>query len=397
MPLDLGSLRSQSIAELIQTARTCNIENASSLKKQDLVAAILRETGGATSDGSGVLEILPDGFGFLRATEYSFHPGSDDVYVSPSQIRRFNLRTGDLVGGQVRAPKENERYFALIKVERVNGEPPESAREKVLFENLTSVWPRRRLHLADPQLRLLSACAPFGFGQRALVVGTPRSGRSTLLQRLATDIAKTRPDVALFVVLIAERPEEVTEAERTVPGTVLATTFDEPDTRHVQVAEMAIERAKRLVEHRRDVVMLFDSLDRFAAAAGGSAGGLEASALLRVRRVFGAARECEEGGSFSLFATADTDGPVAHALRDAATSEIRLDTEIARRGLWPALDLRETGTLRADRLQTTAEVTRAARVRTAATADAALALLDASLHDASPDAAALDRAAPSGK
>ncbi len=387
MPLDLGSLRSQSIAELIQTARTCNIENASSLKKQDLVAAILRETGGATSDGSGVLEILPDGFGFLRAPEYSFHPGSDDVYVSPSQIRRFNLRTGDLVGGQVRAPKENERYFALIKVERVNGDPPESAREKVLFENLTPVWPRRRLRLEDPALRLLVATAPVGFGQRALVVGPPRSGRTTLLQRLATEIARAHPDAALFVVLIAERPEEVTEAERTVPGTVLATTFDEPDTRHVQVAEMAIERAKRLVEHRRDVVMLFDSLDRFAAAAGGTGapgsyggGPLDPGALLRVRRVFGAARECEEGGSLTLFATADVDaqggGPVAHALGSAATCELRLDAEMARRGIWPALDLAHTGTLRADRLQTPEEAAQSARLRRAGPADAALAMLD---------------------
>jgi transcription termination factor Rho len=380
MPLDLGSLRSQSIAELIQSARTCNIENASSLKKQDLVAAILRAGGssehGATSDGSGVLEILPDGFGFLRAPEYSFHPGSDDVYVSPSQIRRFNLRTGDLVGGQVRAPKENERYFALIKVERVNGDPPESAREKVLFENLTPVWPRRRLHLKDPALRLLDTCAPVGFGQRALIVGTPRTGRSTLLQRLAVEISRAHPDAALFVVLIAERPEEVTEAERTVPGTVLATTFDEPDTRHVQVAEMAIERAKRLVEHRRDVVMLFDSLDRFAAAAGGTSGTLEAGALLRVRRVFGAARECEEGGSFSLFATAETDGNVARALRDAATCEIRLDAEMARRGVWPPLGLAESGTLRSDRLQGADEARLATHIRRAGSADAALPLLD---------------------
>jgi transcription termination factor Rho len=376
MPLDLGSLRSQSIAELIQTARTCNIENASSLKKQDLVAAILRETGGVTSDGSGVLEILPDGFGFLRAPEYSFHPGSDDVYVSPSQIRRFNLRTGDLVGGQVRAPKENERYFALIKVERVNGDPPESAREKVLFENLTAVWPRRRLLLADPSLRMLSACAPVGFGQRALVVGSPRSGRSTLLTRLARDIAATHPDVALFVVLVAERPEEVTEAERTVPGVVLASTFDEPDTRHVQVAEMAIERAKRLVEHRRDVVVLFDSLDRYALATGAPPDGLDATALLRVRRVFGAARECEEGGSCTLFATADTGGAVAAALRDAATCEIRLDGELARRGVWPALALEETGTLRAERLQTPDDAALTERLRRAGSADAARALLD---------------------
>ncbi len=380
MPLDLGSLRSQSIAELIQTARACNIENASSLRKQDLVAAILRESGSAASDGNGVLEILPDGFGFLRAPEYSFLPGSDDVYVSPSQIRRFNLRTGDLVGGQVRAPKENERYFALIKVERVNGEAPESAREKALFENLTPVWPRRRLDLGDPSLALLELLAPLGFGQRAVVLGPPRSGRSQLLRRLAHAVAAAHPGAALFVVLVAERPEEVTEIERTVPGTVLATTFDEPDSRHVQVAEMAVERGKRLVEHKRDVVVIFDSLDRFAAAAAASGaaspGVLDASALLRVRRVLGAARALEEGGSFTLFAAVDADGPVARAVGDAATAEIRLDGELARSGSWPALDLAGTRTLRADQLQTAAEADLARRARVAGSLDAARALLD---------------------
>jgi transcription termination factor Rho len=376
MPLDLGSLRSQSIAELIQTARKSNIENASSLKKQDLVAAILRESGSAASDGTGVLEILPDGFGFLRAPEYSFLPGSDDVYVSPSQIRRFNLRTGDLVGGQVRAPKESERYFALIKVESVNGDPPEHAREKALFENLTPVWPRRRLFVDDPGLRLLGLLAPVGFGQRALVSGAQRSGRSQLLRRLAHSIARAHPTAALFVVLVAERPEEVTEIERTVPGVVLATTFDEPDARHVQVAEMAIERGKRLVEHRRDVVILFDSLDRFAAAAGGGAAALDPTALLRVRRVLGAARELEEGGSLTLFAAADADGALARAVSDATTCEIHLDAEVARTGAWPALDLRRTGTLRPELLQSAEEGARADRLRSSGSLEAALSQLD---------------------
>lgn len=374
MPLDHGSLRSQPLAELIQTARSHNIENASSLRKQDLVAAILRESGSAPSDGTGVLEILPDGFGFLRAPEYSFLPGSDDVYVSPSQIRRFNLRTGDLVGGQVRAPKENERYFALIKVERVNGELPEVAREKALFENLTPVWPHRRLALGDDELRLLELLAPLGFGQRALVLGPPRSGRSTLLRRVADAVAARHAHAALLVVLVAERPEEVTEIERGSPVTVLATTFDEPDSRHVQVAEMAIERGKRLVEHGRDVVVLFDSLDRFAQAAGGD-GGLDAAALLRVRRLLGAARALEQGGSLTLFCAADADGPVARAVRDAATAEIALRGPVGA-GASPHLDRAATATLSANRLQSPAETALAARVRAAESVEAARALLD---------------------
>jgi len=377
MPLDHGSLRSQSIADLLRTARAANIENASSLRKQDLVAAILRESGGALSDGTGVLEILPDGFGFLRAPEYSFLPGSDDVYVSPSQIRRFNLRTGDLVGGQVRGPKENERYFALIKVERVNGESPELAREKALFENLTPVWPRRRLALGSPDLALLELVAPIGFGQRTVVVGPPRSGRSTLIRRLAHGIAAANPAVNLLVVLVAERPEEITDIEGNVPGTVLATTFDEPDTRHVQVAEMAIERGKRLVEHKKDVVVLFDSLNRFAqAAAGGGAGPLDATALLRVRRVLGAARELAEGGSLTLFAAADTDGPVARAVRDAATCEIALLDPHGRDVPPPLLDLDATRTLHAERLQTPEQAALALRARSAGSPEAARRVLD---------------------
>jgi transcription termination factor Rho len=376
MPLDIGSLRSQSIAELIQTARASNVENPTSLRKHDLVAAILRESGAAASDGTGVLEILPDGFGFLRAPEYSFLPGSDDVYVSPSQIRRFNLRTGDLVGGQVRAPKDNERYFALIKVERVNGESPDVAREKVLFENLTPIWPHRRITLGGGPLRLVDLLAPLGFGQRALVVGPPRSGRSTLVRTLAHAITRAHPGVHLIVVLVAERPEEVTDTERSVPGAVLATTFDEPDSRHVQVAEMAVERGKRLVEHRKDVVVVFDSLDRFAQASGNGTAPLDAAALLRVRRVLGAARELSEGGSLTLLATADSDGPVVRSVRDAANAEIVLASPADGGGGLPALDLAGTGTLRAERLRGPAEQVLAARARAAGSIVGAVHALD---------------------
>lgn len=371
MPLDLGSLRSQTVPELIQTARAANIENASSLRKQDLVAAILRESGSAASDGAGILEILPDGFGFLRAPEYSFLPGSDDVYVSPSQIRRFNLRTGDLLAGQIRAPKENERYFALIKVEKVNGETPDVARERVLFENLTPIWPRRRIKVADPGLALVDLVAPLGFGQRALVVGPPRSGRTSLLRAYANAISATHPNVELIVVLVAERPEDVTEIERSSPGTVLATTFDEPDARHVQVAEMAIERGKRLVEHKRDVVVLLDSLDRFAAAGEGLQ---ETAVSLRVRRVLGAARELEEGGSLTLLAAADVEGAVARAAADSATAVIQLDP--ARGGVFPVLDLPGTATLHAERLQTPEEASRALRARNAGIQDHGRSVLD---------------------
>jgi transcription termination factor Rho len=392
-PTDLGSLRSQSIADLVQTARALNVENASSLRKPDLVAAILRERGGhASSDGDGVLEILPDGFGFLRVPEYAFLPGQDDIYVSPSQIRRFNLRTGDLVSGQVRAPKENERYFALIKVERVNGIDPEQAREKVLFENLTPVWPRRRLALGDSKAgRLLERVAPLGYGQRALVLGPPRAGRTALLRALATGLAGNK-GLTVMIALLAERPEEVTEFEREVPGTLLATTFDEADARHVQVADMVIERAKRLVEHKKDVVVLVDSLTRLARAAhataapGGRelAGGVDAGAVQRVRRLFGAARAVEEGGSLTVVAVLDADtGVPADAtlvaeLRGAANCELRLDAALAERRVHPALDLARSGTLREEVLLAPAELAAARAFRDAAagSTESALQALD---------------------
>ncbi len=391
MPLDHGSLRSLPLAELVHRARSYNVENASSLRKQDLVAAILREAGSAASDGAGVLEILADGFGFLRAPEYNFVPAADDVYVSPSQIRRFNLRTGDLVGGQVRAPRDAERYFALIKVERVNGADPDVAREKVLFENLTPTWPQRALPLHDPkhhpELALLGLLAPMGYGQRAVITGPPRSGRTSLLRQLASALHRRSPETALLVVLIGERPEEVTEIGREVAGVVLATTFDEPDTRHVQVAEMALERAKRLVEHGQDVVLMLDSLDRLARAAAGIAaqpGGpivpLDPASLLRIRRLLGAAREVEEGGSLTLIATleasADTPAALSEAVRAAVNCSIHLDRAAADRGVWPALDVTQTRTLREDLLLSPGSLGTARAARAAGSPEAALALLD---------------------
>jgi transcription termination factor Rho len=382
MPLDPGSLRSQPIADLVQLARGYNIENPSSLRKPDLVSALLRESGGSNgiADGSGVLEILPDGFGFLRAPEYAFLHGPDDIYVSPSQIRRFNLRSGDSVSGQVRAPKENERYYALIKVEKVNGLDAEAARDKVLFENLTPVWPTRRLRLgtADPVAQAVDRYTPMGFGQRALVVGPPRSGRTSVVRALAQALAAQHPEATLMVVLIAERPEEATELQRAVKAVHVASTFDEPDTRHVQVADMAIERAKRLVELRKDVIVLVDSLTRLARAAqtvtapSGRVlpGGLDAAAAQRVRRFLGAARAAEEGGSLTVIGVLDAaesseaDASLAAELRGAANLELHLERNEG--GAFPSVVAMRSATLREELLLSSAELeaARAARSRT---------------------------------
>ncbi len=395
MPPDPGSLRSQPIADLVHHARAVNIENPSSLRKPELVAAILRESGSAAIDGSGVLEILPDGFGFLRAPEYAFLPGADDIYVSPSQIRRFNLRTGDLVSGQTRSPKENERYFALIKVEKVNGLDAESARDKALFENLTPIWPQRRLRIGGaPLARLLDLHAPMGFGQRGLILGPPRSGRTTVIRALAQAFATQHNDATLMVVLLAERPEEVTEIQRNVRAVHLATTFDEPEARHVQVADIAIDRAKRLVELRRDVIVLVDSLTRLARAAHTVlpatgrqlAGGLDAAAVQRVRRVLGAARAAEEGGSLTVIGVLDADeGPsdasLLAELRGTANLEIRLlGNQIDPAGNFPSLCGARTGTLREELLRAPDELARARAARAAAADSpwAALAALDKS-------------------
>jgi transcription termination factor Rho len=351
MPLpDPATLRSLTLPELVHTARGLNIENASSLRRQELIAAVLRAGNtAATSDGEGVLEILADGFGFLRAAEYGYLPGADDIYVSPSQIRRFNLRTGDIVRGQVRAPKENERYFALIKVEAINGENPEGAREKVFFDNLTAVHPRRRLVLgagspgADP-VRAIDTMAPLGFGQRSFLHAHGRAGVAPLLGALAEGIHRNHPEVALFTLLVAERPEDVTEAQRTLPGEVAATTFDEPEARHLQVAEMVTERAKRRAEARGDAVVLFDSVSRLVRAAaaavpasgrvvggpatptsgGGPHAALDVAILHRVRRMLAAGRALEEGGSVTLIAVVDDSDPVSAELAGIANHRLVL-------------------------------------------------------------------------
>jgi transcription termination factor Rho len=393
MPLDLGALRSQSIADLVQAARSRSIENPSSLRKPELVAALLRASPpGTPIDGGGVLEILPDGFGFLRAPEYGYLAGPDDIYVSPSQIRRFNLRNGDLVTGQSRAPKENERYFALVKVERVNGVDAEAARDKVLFENLAPQWPTRRLALAregSALARLMDLYTPVGLGQRALVVGPPRSGRSTVLATLARAVVATRPDAALFTVLIAERPEEAAELAQALPGDVVTTTFDEPETRHVQVVDMVIERAKRLVENGRDAVVLVDSLTRLARAAHASApasgrtlpGGLDASAVQRVRRLLGAARAVAEGGSLTVVGVLDAatcgqaDAALLAELRGAANLELHL-TEPG--DVAPTIDVAGSGTLREDLMLAPSALTalKQTRAKAAGSLATALVLLD---------------------
>lgn len=320
---DPTALRSLPLHELVQAARGLNIENASSLRRQELIAAVLRAgNSSATSDGGGVLEILPDGFGFLRAAEYGYLPGADDIYVSPSQIRRFNLRTGDSLRGQVRAPKENERYFALIKVEAINGDNPDSARDRVFFDNLTAIHPHRRLTLGagsagDNPVRLLDGHAPLGFGQRSFLRAAGRGGVGPVRDAIAVGIHHNHPSVSLFTVLLAERPEDVTEAHRTLPGEVSATTFDEPEARHLQIAEMVIERAKRLAEAGGDAVVILDSVSRLvraAAAAVPASGrviaGIDAAILQRTRRILAAGRAIEEGGSVTLLAVLDEQDPV---------------------------------------------------------------------------------------
>lgn len=364
---DLGTLRAMSVAELVHHARAASIENASSLKKPDLVAAILRahNAGQQSTEGAGVIEILSDGFGFLRAAEYSFLPGPDDVYVSPSQIRKFNLRTGDMITGTVRAPKENERYFALTKVGSVNGDDPEAARDAVLFESLTAVHATRALpvsgpHAADRTAQAIDLCAPLGRGQRVLVEGPARSGKSTVLRSIAQGLSAFHSDVHVMVVLVAERPEDVTEIEQSLSAEVLATTFDEPDTRHVQVAEMAVERARRLAEHKKDVVVLLDSLNKLVqathatvTASGRTTAGYDAVAVQRARRLLGAGRALREGGSLTMVATLEADAPggsLAAAFHGTENASIVLDGSAALAGLFPAFDPLRTRTHRAELL-----------------------------------------------
>jgi len=364
--LDLAGLKDNSISELTHIAKEMGIENATGLRKQELIFKVLatqtEKSGLIFSEG--VLETLPDGFGFLRAPEYNYLPGPDDIYVSPSQIRKFDLRTGDTVSGQIRPPKEGERYFALIKVEAINFEAPEQAREKIFFDNLTPLYPDEQLNMeieTQPDkiaARVIDLVTPIGKGQRALIVAPPRTGKTMLLQTIANSITENHPEVVLIVLLIDERPEEVTDMQRSVRGEVISSTFDEPPTRHVQVADMVIEKAKRLVEHKRDVVILLDSITRLARAHNAVvppsgkilSGGIDSNALQRPKRFFGAARNIEEGGSLTIIATAliDTgsrmDDVIFEEFKGTGNSEIHLARKLSDKRLFPAIDLQRSGT-----------------------------------------------------
>ncbi|MCP2671705.1 transcription termination factor Rho [Maricaulaceae bacterium EIL42A08] len=365
--MSLQELKEKSPAELVSLAESLDIENASSLRKQGMMFAILKALAdeGAEISGGGTLEVLQDGFGFLRAPESNYLPGPDDIYVSPSQIRRFGLRTGDTVVGEIRAPRDNERYFALVKVSSLNFEEPEKSRHKVHFDNLTPLYPEERFHmeLPDPTKkdrsgRVIDIVAPLGKGQRGLIVAPPRTGKTVLMQNIAHAIETNHPDSYLMVLLIDERPEEVTDMQRTVKGEVVASTFDEPATRHVQVAEMVIEKAKRLVEHKRDVVILLDSITRLGRAyntvvpSSGKVltGGVDANALQRPKRFFGAARNIEEGGSLTIIATAliDTgsrmDEVIFEEFKGTGNSELVLDRKVADKRVFPAIDILKSGT-----------------------------------------------------
>jgi len=361
--LNSKNLKSKDIRELTQLALKLKIENAAGLRRQDMVFEILKRAAQLGDIfGNGVLEILPDGYGFLRSPDYNYLPGPDDIYVSPSQIRRFGLRTGDTVSGTVRPPKDGERYFALLKVDTLNYEPQEKAKDKILFDNLTPLYPDERLKLEyDPKeytTRVVDLMSPLGKGQRGLIVAPPRTGKTVLMQNIANAIAKNHPEVFLIVLLIDERPEEVTDMMRTVKGEVISSTFDEPPTRHVQVAEMVIEKAKRLVEHKHDVVILLDSITRLARAyntvvpPSGKilSGGVDSNALHKPKRFFGAARNIEEGGSLTIIATAliDTgsrmDEVIFEEFKGTGNSEIVLDRKVADKRIFPALDVGKSGT-----------------------------------------------------
>ncbi len=365
--MNLQELKQKTPAALLEIAEELEIENASSLRKQDLMFTILKEW--ADQDvvitGDGVLELMPDGFGFLRSPDSNYLPGPDDIYLAPAQIRRFSLRTGDTVGGEIRAPKNGERYFALVKMNHVNYEVPEKVRQRVNFDNLTPLYPEERLKLEvddptskDLTTRVIDLVSPIGKGQRALVVAQPRTGKTVMLQSIAHAIATNNPEVKLLVLLIDERPEEVTDMQRSVRGEVISSTFDEPASRHVQVVEMVIEKAKRLVEHKHDVVILLDSITRLARAyntvvpSSGKVltGGVDANALQRPKRFFGAARNVEEGGSLSIIATAliDTgsrmDEVIFEEFKGTGNAEIVLDRKLADKRVWPAIDIGKSGT-----------------------------------------------------
>src|SRR5262244_3659099 len=360
--LDIRALHEIKIPQLLKIAKDLEVENATGMRKQDLIFKILQaqtEKKGLIFS-EGVLECLPDGFGFLRAPEYNYLPGPDDIYVSPSQIRKFDLRTGDTVSGQIRPPKEGERYFALIKVEAVNFEHPDVAREKIFFDNLTPLYPQDRIRLETPNMtsQVLDLVAPVGKGQRGLIVAAPRTSKTMVLQSLANSISTNHPEITLIVLLIDERPEEVTDMQRSVKGEVISSTFDEPAARHVQVAEMVIEKAKRLVEHKRDVVILLDSITRLARAYNAIvppsgkvlSGGVDSNALQRPKRFFGAARNVEEGGSLTIMATAliDTgsrmDDVIFEEFKGTGNSEIILERKLVDKRVFPAIDIQRSGT-----------------------------------------------------
>ena len=365
--MNLQELKKKSPADLLAYAEELKIENASSLRRQDMMFAILKQLADNDSAiyGDGVLEILQDGFGFLRSPEANYLPGPDDIYVSPSQVRRFGLRGGDTVEGQIRAPKDGERYFALLKVNTINFAPPDEVRHRINFDNLTPLYPNERLHLEskagqikDNTTRVIDLIAPLGKGQRALIVAPPRTGKTVMLQNIAHAISQNHPEVYLIVLLIDERPEEVTDMSRSVKGEVVSSTFDEPATRHVQVTEMVLEKAKRLVEHKRDVVILLDSITRLARAyntvvpSSGKVltGGVDANALQRPKRFFGAARNIEEGGSLTIIATAliDTgsrmDEVIFEEFKGTGNSEIILDRKLSDKRTFPAIDITKSGT-----------------------------------------------------
>jgi transcription termination factor Rho len=376
--LNINELKDKSILELTHVAKELNVAGVGGIRKQDLIFQILKaqaeQSGFIFSEG--VLEVLPDGFGFLRAPDYNYLPGPDDIYVSPSQIRKFDLQTGDTVSGQIRPPKEGERYFALIKVEAVNFEAPDKAREKLFFENLTPLYPQQRLRLEtgaeNLSGRVMDLMTPIGRGQRGLIVAPPRTGKTMLLQSIAQSVAVNHPEVYLIVLLIDERPEEVTDMQRSVKGEVISSTFDEPAQRHVQVAEMVIEKAKRLVEHKKDVLILLDSITRLARAyntvipASGKvlSGGLDSNALQKPKRFFGAARNVEEGGSLTIIATAliDTgsrmDDVIFEEFKGTGNMEIHLDRKLSDKRVFPAIDMQKSGTRKEELLLPREDLTR---------------------------------------
>ncbi|KAA1172379.1 transcription termination factor Rho [Marinobacter salinexigens] len=379
--MNLTELKQKSVPELLEIAQEMGLDNLARSRKQDVIFSILKKHAKSGEDiyGDGVLEILQDGFGFLRSADASYLAGPDDIYVSPSQIRRFNLRTGDTIAGKIRPPKDGERYFALLKVNEINFDKPDNARNKILFENLTPLFPQERLSLEagngsteDLSARVLDLVAPIGKGQRGLIVSPPKAGKTLLMQGIAQSITRNNPECHLMVLLIDERPEEVTEMQRTVRGEVVASTFDEPPARHVQVAEMVIEKAKRLVEHKKDVVILLDSITRLARAyntvipSSGKVltGGVDAHALEKPKRFFGAARNVEEGGSLTILATAlvntgsKMDEVIYEEFKGTGNMEVHLDRRIAEKRTYPAINIRSSGTRREDLLMSEADIQR---------------------------------------